>query len=144
MFDTYGTQSQPEKEMRNRQVHSSDDEDDVPQHENQRKRKMLRLDDEEDSELEEGELREYKDQIKKKEEPELEDESEDDEEEEEEEAESEDEDPVEVTAQPIGDIVRVSGDREWRRNHFDSFEYDGILYNLVSFLLSFSIICLFN
>ncbi|KAL2517111.1 bromo-adjacent-like proteiny (BAH) domain-containing protein [Abeliophyllum distichum] len=94
---------------------------------------MLHLEDEEDSELEEGELREYKEQkIEKKEEPELEVESENEEmqEETETEVDSENEGPEEPKAQPIGDVVRVSGEGEWRRNHYESFEYDGIIYNL--------------
>ncbi|KAL2544121.1 uncharacterized protein Fot_13354 [Forsythia ovata] len=92
-------------------VASSDDDDEdhvslaslcLAGDKNQRKGKELCLDDEEKSKVEENES-------------ELE-------------AESENEEPKK--AQPIGEVVRVSGGGEWRRNHYDSFVFDGKIYNL--------------
>lgn len=43
----------------------------------------------------------------------------------------EEEVPVE-DAKPIGDFVRVLGKGKTRRNHYKSFEFDGLSYELVS------------
>ncbi|KAL2490008.1 bromo-adjacent-like proteiny (BAH) domain-containing protein [Forsythia ovata] len=111
-------------EMRNRrfaQVATSEDEDDVPPasrrsvgDENQRRRKKVHLDDDEEFEVEEENSKETK---KKEEilEPE---------------AKIENEEEEEVEAQPIGDVVRVSGKGKGKKNHYQSFEYDGITYDL--------------
>ncbi|KAA8522407.1 hypothetical protein F0562_013232 [Nyssa sinensis] len=40
------------------------------------------------------------------------------------------EEAVPEDAKPIGDVIRVSGKGRGRRNHFDSFEYDGLRYDL--------------
>ncbi|KAL0327779.1 UNVERIFIED_CONTAM: hypothetical protein Sangu_1855900 [Sesamum angustifolium] len=114
------------------QALTSDDEDDAPQRrrdsngdENlkQRKRKMVHFPDEDDEEkeMEEAELTERKKKKKKKkkekEEPEPESE-----------AASENEEQGDVEAQPMGTVVRVSGRGRGRRNHYESFEYNGHQY----------------
>ncbi|XP_011072667.1 uncharacterized protein LOC105157865 isoform X2 [Sesamum indicum] len=112
------------------QALTSDDEDDAPQRrrdsngdENvkQRKRKMVHFPDEDDEkkEMEEAELAERKKKKKKKEKEEPEPESE---------AASENEEQGDVEAQPMGTVVRVSGRGRGRRNHYESFEYNGHQY----------------
>ncbi|KAL0371794.1 UNVERIFIED_CONTAM: hypothetical protein Scaly_0861000 [Sesamum calycinum] len=112
------------------QALTSDDEDDAPQRrrdsngdENlkQRKRKMVHFPDEDDEEkeMEEAELTERKKKKKKKEKEEPEPESE---------AASENEEQGDVEAQPMGTVVRVSGRGRGRRNHYESFEYNGHQY----------------
>ncbi|KAK4400805.1 hypothetical protein Sango_1186600 [Sesamum angolense] len=113
------------------QALTSDDEDDAPQRrrdsngdENlkQRKRKMVHFPDEDDEEkeMEEAELTERKKKKKKKKEKE--------EPEPESEAASENEEQGDVEAQPMGTVVRVSGRGRGRRNHYESFEYNGHQY----------------
>lgn len=104
-------------------VPTSDDEDDAPlqqprdppgdENQNQRKRKKVHLSDEEDE-------REVKSQGKRKKK------------EEKEEPEPEDEEQEDAVAQPMGEVVRVSGKGRGRRNHYESFELDGLQYHLVS------------
>ncbi|CAA3015552.1 BAH domain [Olea europaea subsp. europaea] len=129
--------------MKNRrfaQVAISEDEDDVPlasrrsaEAEYQRKRKRVRLDDEDEFEVEEDKLRENKKQKNKKKvkDPETEVESQNEEEPEDEDKEEPEPEPEpEPEAQPIGDVIRVSGKGKGRRNHYASFEYDGNKYDL--------------
>ncbi|XP_073132947.1 ASI1-immunoprecipitated protein 3 [Henckelia pumila] len=110
--------------MRNRRiahVPTSDDEDDAPlqqprdspgdENQNQRKRKKVYLSDDEDE-------REVKSHGKRKKM------------EEKEEPEPEDEEQEDAVAQPMGEVVRVSGKGRGRRNHYDSFELDGLQYHL--------------
>ncbi|VFR02251.1 unnamed protein product [Cuscuta campestris] len=40
------------------------------------------------------------------------------------------EEEVQEEAKPIGDVIRVSGKGRGRRNHYKSFEYDGLTYEL--------------
>ncbi|CAK9142227.1 unnamed protein product [Ilex paraguariensis] len=114
--------------MRNRWLATSDDEDDAPPppppsrssntdevQENQRKRKKLKLNEEEEEEEEE---RREKKNAREEEQPES-----GDEEEKEDEA-------VQEDAKPIGEVVRVSGKGRGKRNHYKSFEFDGLEYNL--------------
>lgn len=62
--------------------------------------------------------------------------------------ESEPEEEVEEEAQedakPIGDVIRVSGKGRGRRNHYKSFEYDGLSYDLVSISFFKCVINLFK
>lgn len=49
-------------------------------------------------------------------------------------------------AKPIGDVIRTSGKGRGKRNHYESFEYDGLRYDLVfNFFqfLEFSEMCCF-
>ncbi|KAK6130066.1 hypothetical protein DH2020_036193 [Rehmannia glutinosa] len=118
--------------MRNRrfaQAPSSDDEDDAPpprtkltgyDNRNRRRRKVVHFpaEDEEEEQEEEAKVTERKKNKKKKkqsEEPEPEPESED--------VEQED-----VEAQPMGTVVRVSGEGKGIRKHYESFEYNGDQY----------------
>lgn len=45
---------------------------------------------------------------------------------------NDDEEGVRQDTKPIGNVVRVSGEGESRRNHFKGFEADGVSYELVS------------
>lgn len=38
-------------------------------------------------------------------------------------------------AKPIGDVIRISGKGKGRRKHYESFEYDGCQFLLVSFII---------
>lgn len=113
--------------MRNRrvaQVFTSDDEDEVPMTRRrsrsedkrpERKRKKMKLqdeDDEEDDEQTESKKRKKKQDEEEEEEPEEEGNQED--------------------AKPIGEVVRVSGKGRGRRSYYESFEFDGNRYDLVS------------
>ncbi|WCJ26275.1 hypothetical protein M5689_008105 [Euphorbia peplus] len=111
------------------QVSTSDEEDDEPlpatrissrSQENQRRRKKIKLPEYDDDEFE-NDLRGAKKGKTKKGRA-----VESDEEEEEEE---EEDAPVE-DAKPVGEAVRVSGKGRGRRSHFESFEYDGNVYEL--------------
>ncbi|KAL3635556.1 hypothetical protein CASFOL_020103 [Castilleja foliolosa] len=110
-------------------VHASDDDEDnspPPRNSNgverrsQRKRKKVHFPDEEEGdelEMDDVKLRELgKKKNNKIEEPEPN--SEDEEEQE------------DVEAHPLGEVVRVSGKGRGRRNHFASFEYDGLHFQL--------------
>ncbi|KAL0447954.1 UNVERIFIED_CONTAM: hypothetical protein Slati_1923300 [Sesamum latifolium] len=112
------------------QALTSDDEDDAPprrrdsngdENVKQRKRKIVHFPDEDDEEkeMEEAELTERKKKKKKKEKEEPEPESE---------PASENEEQGDVEAQPMGTVVRVSGRGRGRRNHYESFEYNGHQY----------------
>ncbi|KAK6158251.1 hypothetical protein DH2020_005565 [Rehmannia glutinosa] len=110
-------------------VPTSDDEDDAPlpprrnsngEESKKRKRKKVHLpDEEEEEEMDEAKLSELNKKKKKTKdpEPELEPASENDEQE-------------DLEAQPLGDVVRVSGKGRGRRKHYGSFEYDGLQYQL--------------
>ncbi|KAL3499342.1 hypothetical protein ACH5RR_038435 [Cinchona calisaya] len=120
--------------MRNRSITrmaSSDDEDYAPprlrntsnddqEQTNQRKRKKMKIVDEEEQEKEEnvGERKKKQKEVI----------------EEEDENAAEPSGDVEETpqedAKPIGDVIRASGKGRGRRNHYESFEYDGIRYDL--------------
>ncbi|XP_020550682.1 uncharacterized protein LOC105164231 isoform X1 [Sesamum indicum] len=115
------------------QVAISDEEDNtVPpsrnskgdENQNQRKRKKVHLPDD-DEEEEEAKLSEQdknnknKKKKKKSEEPEPEPD-----------ASSENEEQEDLEAQPLGEVVRVSGKGRGRRSHYASFEYDGLQYQL--------------
>ncbi|XP_073285628.1 ASI1-immunoprecipitated protein 3 [Primulina huaijiensis] len=113
--------------MRNRRlarVPTSDEEDDAQplqlrdspadENQNQRKRKKVNLSDEEEEENE----REVKSKEKRKRKEATE------------EPEPEDEEQEDAEAQPMGEIVRVSGKGRGRRNHYESFELDGLQYHL--------------
>lgn len=119
--------------MRNRrltQLPTSDDDDDglpPPPPRNStadvRKRKKVHLpSDDDEEEIEDSKMREqYKKKKKKRSDvPEPE-------------PESENEEQEDVEAQPVGEAIRFSGKGRGRRSHFESFEYDGIQYQLVSF-----------
>lgn len=101
---------------------TSDDEDEAPPPprnvNDEGKRKRMKLDDEEEDEVEEAAKKQKKAA----------------EEDEETLAPSggEDEEPVQEDAKPLGEVVRVSGKGRGRRSHYESFEYDGIRYDLVS------------
>ncbi|KAK6137468.1 hypothetical protein DH2020_028825 [Rehmannia glutinosa] len=113
-------------------VPTSDDEDDAPlpprrnsngEESKKRKRKKVHLpDEEEEEEMDEAKLSELNKKKKKTKdpEPELEPASENDEQE-------------DLEAQPLGDVVRVSGKGRGRRKHYGSFEYDGLQYQLRRF-----------
>lgn len=117
--------------MRNRrfaQVAMSDDEDEAPakppsphsdddQRRSKRKRKQIKLIDEEDEE--EAKIPEEKSPKKKKTKQDEPSESENEEEEE-----------AVVDAKPIGESVKSSGKGKKLRNHFETFEYDGLRYEL--------------
>ncbi|KAL6549983.1 hypothetical protein OROMI_020471 [Orobanche minor] len=118
-----------------RVVPNSDDEDNSPplrpprksngdEKRNQRKRKKVYLpddDDEDEKEMNEGKSSELVKNKKRREEPEPEAEPE---------PASENEEQEELEAQPLGEVVRVSGKGRWKRNHYASFEYDGFQYQL--------------
>ncbi|KAL4592576.1 hypothetical protein LXL04_005576 [Taraxacum kok-saghyz] len=125
--------------MRNRRylASSDDEEDDAPpqptpeMRSSQRKRKRMKF--YEDDDEEEGEEEAIKQVAKMKRDNKK---SKGDEEEEkeaspppEDEEEEEEEAPVE-DAKPIGEVVRVSGKGKTRRNHYKSFEFDGLSYEL--------------
>ncbi|KAK9079652.1 hypothetical protein SSX86_001325 [Deinandra increscens subsp. villosa] len=117
---------------------SDDDEDDEPPHRSpkedeetrssQRKRKRMKIyeddDDEEEVEAAIKQTTKIKRDSKKLNEDEDNEASvpEDDEDEEE-------EAPVE-DAKPIGDVIKVTGKGKSRRNHYKSFEFDGLSYEL--------------
>jgi len=88
-------------------VATSDDEDEAPRPQPTRKRMRLLEEDNDDDENEEEE----KDEVPEPPPP-LED------------------------AKPIGEPVRVSGKGRGRKRHYDSFEFDGIQYTLVSSFFS--------
>ncbi|KAG8377262.1 hypothetical protein BUALT_Bualt08G0009900 [Buddleja alternifolia] len=95
---------------------SDDDEDGAPprpsrneNNHNQRRRKKLHLSDEE--EVEEEKLSERSKKKKKK-------------------KQQEEEEEEDLEAQPLGEVVRVSGKGRGRTNHYASFEYDGVQYDL--------------
>ncbi|KAK4389285.1 hypothetical protein Sango_2265500 [Sesamum angolense] len=111
------------------QVAISDDEDNTAppsrnckgdENQNQRKRKRVHLPDD-DEEEEEAKLSEQdknnKKKKKKSEEPEPD-------------VSSENEEQEDLEAQPLGEVVRVSGKGRGRRSHYASFEYDGLQYQL--------------
>ncbi|KAG6409284.1 hypothetical protein SASPL_127321 [Salvia splendens] len=110
--------------MRNRrQVPTSDDEDDVLPPRNStvgvRKRKKFHLppdeEEEEDDDDDNDKMEQYTKKKKNKSEtPDPESDTEE----------------QEVEAQPVGEPIRFSGKGRGRRSHFDSFEYDGIQYQL--------------
>lgn len=116
------------------QVPTSDDEDDAPPPprnsavdvtRTQRKRKKVYLpsDDEEGEEIEETRIREqYKKKKKKKKSEESEPETA-----------SENEEQEDVEALPVGNPIRYSGKGRGRTSHYQSFDYDGVQYHLVSF-----------
>lgn len=136
---------------RRNSVAVSDDEDDVPltsrvtrasrngeDKVNQRKRKKVRL----------GEEEEVEEEVETKNVPENEEEKErgrgkrnkrlkkvEEEEEEPEPVEKEEDEEQLEDAKPIGEVIRVTGKGRGRRNHYESFEYDGNRYELVSFHL---------
>lgn len=126
--------------MGNRRVPPSDDGDDLPlsrslnigESRSQRKRKMVQLSDDEDDKGGKG-LKQCERNVS--------DGSDDpqphagNECNEQEEKEDEDEDEEEVEAQPLGEVIRVSGRGRRTRKHYARFEYDGIEYELVSILL---------
>ncbi|KAL3818056.1 hypothetical protein ACJIZ3_003961 [Penstemon smallii] len=103
---------------------SSDDEDNAPpsrggETEKKRKRKKVHIPDDEEEEEEKLSAQKKQKNVKDDEEEEVaEEENENDEEED------------EQVAQPLGEVVRVSGKGKGRRNHFRSFEYDGLQYQL--------------
>ena len=97
-------------------VATSDDEDEAPPRP-QRTRKRMRLI-EEDNDDDENE------EEKQQEVPELPQPAED--------------------AKPLGEPVRVSGKGRGRKRHYDSFEFDGIQYTLVSSLVFFFSLQLFR
>ena len=107
------------------QVATSDDEEDEapppqpppPQHSKLRKRKKMKLIDEEDDE-------------------ESNDNSNNDSDEKEEDKKDSPQTPED--AKPIGEPLRVSGKGRGRKRHYESFEFDGNQYSLVSFVTSFS------
>ncbi|KAI3687548.1 hypothetical protein L1987_81245 [Smallanthus sonchifolius] len=128
--------------MRNRRylATSDDDEDDAPpkrsppkrsppkeeeeMRSSQRKRKRMKIYEDDD---EEEEATKQSSKIKR-------DKKKQDEDEEEEKevsppVDEEEEAPVE-DAKPIGDVVRVTGKGKTRRNHYKSFEFDGLSYEL--------------
>lgn len=122
---------------------------------NQRKRKKVRLDEEEEEE--EEAIYEDESRHKRRKRRKVHENEENEEEEEEEErgrgkrikklkkVEEEEEEPEPVAkeeeeeqledAKPIGEVIRVTGKGKGRRNHYESFEYDGNRYELVSFHL---------
>ncbi|KAL3498841.1 hypothetical protein ACH5RR_041573 [Cinchona calisaya] len=133
--------------MRNRrltQMASSDDDDNAPlrqlprrnsknndeqEETSQRKRKKVKLSDDEGDERGEQDKEEIvRDRKKKKkvtEEVEVEEETAG-----KPSAGGDEEEAPQEDAKPIGDVVRVSGKGRGRRNHYESFEYDGIRYDL--------------
>ena len=88
---------------------TSDDEDEAPRPQRTRKRMRLIEEDNDDDENEEEKQQEV---------PELPQPAED--------------------AKPLGEPVRLSGKGRGRKRHYDSFEFDGIQYILVSFVIFFS------
>ncbi|GJW54122.1 bromo adjacent homology domain-containing protein [Tanacetum coccineum] len=116
--------------MRNRRylATSDDDDDDAPPppkqpdspKPNPRRRKKMKLYEDDDEEEEEPKVTK---KPKHKQEEEKQKSPEDEEEEEEEENTTEE-------ATPIGDVIKVSGKGKNRRNHYKSFEFDGITYEL--------------
>ncbi|GFP99310.1 hypothetical protein PHJA_002075100 [Phtheirospermum japonicum] len=109
-------------------VPASDDEDNSPPPRNsngvekrsQRKRKKVHIPDEEEEEEREMDDVKLSELSKKKKKKKIE----------EPEPDSENEEPEDVEAHPLGEVVRVSGKGRGRRNHFASFEYDGLHYQL--------------
>ncbi|XP_076888989.1 ASI1-immunoprecipitated protein 3-like [Bidens hawaiensis] len=112
--------------MRNRRyLATSDDDDDEPPpkqqdadevRSSQRKRKRMKIYEDDEDEYEQQQLEEaIKQSISKK--PNADEADEEDEEE-------------APDAKPIGEVVRVSGKGKTRRNHYKSFEFDGISYEL--------------
>lgn len=103
------------------QVATSDDEEDEapppPQHSKLRKRKKMKLIDEEDDE-------------------ESNDNSNNDSDAKEEEKKDSPQTPED--AKPIGEPLRVSGKGRGRKRHYESFEFDGNQYSLVSSVTFFS------
>ncbi|CAH1451410.1 unnamed protein product [Lactuca virosa] len=116
---------------------SDDEEDDAPpqpspkepeMRSSQRKRKRMKFYEDDDEEEEEEAIKQVAKSKRDKKKPK------DDEEDEKEvspppEDDEEEEVPVE-DAKPIGDVVRVSGKGKTRRNHYKSFEFDGLSYEL--------------
>lgn len=126
--------------MRNRrfaQLHTSDDDDDAPPPPRNstadlRKRKKVHLpsdDEDEEMKIEAGRRREQR-KKKKTEVPEPD-------------PESENEEQDDVEAFPLGEPIRHSGKGRGRRSHFESFEYDGNQYQLVSFFVLFFSIAIY-
>lgn len=127
--------------MRNRRylASSDEDEDDAPpqpspeeaveMRSSQRKRKRMKFYEDDDEEEEAASIKQVTKTKRDKKK------SKDDEEEEKEvspppeEEEEEEEVPVE-DAKPVGEVVRVSGKGKTRRNHYKSFEFDGLSYEL--------------
>ncbi|KAL8216695.1 hypothetical protein R6Q57_023532 [Mikania cordata] len=122
--------------MRNRRYLATSDEDDAPlqrspnndeeMRSSNRKRQRMKI--YEDDEEDQGEAIKQSTKTKRDKKKVSDDEEEEKEvsppiEEEEEEAPEED-------AKPIGDVVRVSGKGKTRRNHYKSFEFDGLFYEL--------------
>ncbi|XP_076898646.1 ASI1-immunoprecipitated protein 3-like [Bidens hawaiensis] len=114
--------------MRNRRYLATSDEDDAappPKQQedadevrsSQRKRKRMRIYEDDEDEYEQQQLEEAIKQSINKKQPNHHEE--DDEEEED-----------APDAKPIGEVVRVSGKGKTRRNHYKSFEFDGISYEL--------------
>ncbi|XP_055821535.1 uncharacterized protein LOC129890053 isoform X2 [Solanum dulcamara] len=117
---------------------------------NQRKRKKVRLDEEEEEEEEANDEDESRDKRRKRRKVHENEENEEEEEEEErgrgkrikklKKVEEEEEEPEPVAkeeeeeqledAKPIGEVIRVTGKGKGRRNHYESFEYDGNRYEL--------------
>lgn len=127
--------------MRNRRylASSDEDEDDAPpqpspeeaveMRSSQRKRKRMKFYEDDDEEEEAAAIKQVTKTKRDKKK------SKDDEEEEKEvspppeDEEEEEEVPVE-DAKPVGEVVRVSGKGKTRRNHYKSFEFDGLSYEL--------------
>ncbi|KAI3822220.1 hypothetical protein L1987_09806 [Smallanthus sonchifolius] len=122
--------------MRNRRylATSDDDEDDAPPHRSppkeeeemrssQRKRKRMKIYEDDDEEEATKQTTKIKRDKKKP------DEDEEGEKEVSPPVDEEEEAPVE-DAKPIGDVVRVTGKGKTRRNHYKSFEFDGLSYEL--------------
>ncbi|KVH90064.1 uncharacterized protein LOC112520995 isoform X1 [Cynara cardunculus var. scolymus] len=132
--------------MRNRRylASSDDEEDDAPpqpspkepeqMRSSQRKRKRMKIyDDDDDEEEEEEAIKQVTKTKRDKRKPK------DDEQEEKEVSppplpppldDEEEEEAVVEDAKPIGEVVRVSGKGKSRRNHYKSFEFDGLSYEL--------------
>ncbi|KAI7728084.1 hypothetical protein M8C21_030633 [Ambrosia artemisiifolia] len=129
--------------MRNRRylATTSDDEDDdaPPQpspnnddemRSSQRKRKRMKIyEDDEDEEEQIQEAIKQSNKLKRDNKKPNEDDEDEEKEKEGSDEDDEEEGPVE-DAKPIGEVVRVSGKGKSKRNHYKSFEYDGISYDL--------------
>ncbi|PIN15106.1 BAH domain protein [Handroanthus impetiginosus] len=114
------------------QVPTSDEEDNVPppppsgnsnsdENRNQRKRKKVHIpeEDEEEKAMEPKLSEQDKKKKKKIEETQTQHV-----------AASENEEQEDLEAQPLGEVIRVSGKGRGRKNHYGSFEYDGLQYEL--------------
>lgn len=94
------------------QVATSDEEDETPpQHSKLRKRKRMKLLDEEEDNDDDNNNNNNDNEKEKSDTPQTPDD-----------------------AKPIGDPLRVSGKGRGRKRHYESFEFDGNQYTLVSFV----------